>query len=110
MQSDETVKIAALPKGFVWGAVKAGIKASGNLDLAAAVAAKGRECGGDVYEEPGGGGAGDGGAEASDGYRRARGGGAGECGECELRDRAAGDRCLCADVRGGGGELWLHLR
>src|SRR5207248_7120331 len=41
MQRDETVKITALPKGFVWGAVKAGIKASGNLDLAAAVAAKG---------------------------------------------------------------------
>jgi glutamate N-acetyltransferase/amino-acid N-acetyltransferase len=41
MQSDETVKIGALPKGFAWGAVKAGIKASGNLDLAAAVAVKG---------------------------------------------------------------------
>jgi glutamate N-acetyltransferase/amino-acid N-acetyltransferase len=41
MQSDETLKITALPKGFSWGAVKAGIKASGNLDLAAAVAAKG---------------------------------------------------------------------
>jgi glutamate N-acetyltransferase/amino-acid N-acetyltransferase len=44
MQSDETVKgtikIEALPQGFVWGAVKAGIKASGNLDLAAAVVAK----------------------------------------------------------------------
>jgi glutamate N-acetyltransferase/amino-acid N-acetyltransferase len=44
MQSDETVKgtikIEALPRGFVWGAVKAGIKASGKLDLAAAVAAK----------------------------------------------------------------------
>jgi glutamate N-acetyltransferase/amino-acid N-acetyltransferase len=35
------VKIGALPKGFAWGAVKAGIKASGNLDLAAAVAVKG---------------------------------------------------------------------
>jgi glutamate N-acetyltransferase / amino-acid N-acetyltransferase len=34
-------KIEALPKGFVWGAVKAGIKASGKLDLAAAVAIKG---------------------------------------------------------------------
>jgi glutamate N-acetyltransferase / amino-acid N-acetyltransferase len=29
---------AALPLGFQWGAVKAGIKASGNLDLAAAIA------------------------------------------------------------------------
>ena len=31
----------ALPLGFVWGAVRAGIKASGNLDVALAVAAKG---------------------------------------------------------------------
>ena len=41
MERDETVKIVGLPKGFVWGAVRAGIKASGKLDLAAAVAAKG---------------------------------------------------------------------
>jgi glutamate N-acetyltransferase/amino-acid N-acetyltransferase len=41
MQSDETLKIEELPKGFVWGAVKAGIKASGKPDLAAAVAGKG---------------------------------------------------------------------
>ena len=40
MQSDVT-KIEGLPKGFVWGAVKAGIKASGKADLAAAVATKG---------------------------------------------------------------------
>jgi glutamate N-acetyltransferase/amino-acid N-acetyltransferase len=39
MQSDQ--KIEGLPKGFVWGAVRAGIKASGNLDLAAAVTVKG---------------------------------------------------------------------
>ena len=32
---------AGLPAGFVWGAVRAGIKASGNLDLAAAVAPAG---------------------------------------------------------------------
>jgi glutamate N-acetyltransferase/amino-acid N-acetyltransferase len=31
----------ALPAGFVWGAVKAGIKTSGNLDLAVAFAPKG---------------------------------------------------------------------
>src|ERR1700712_1178306 len=31
----------ALPLGFQWGAVKAGIKASGNLDVAVAVAPKG---------------------------------------------------------------------
>jgi glutamate N-acetyltransferase/amino-acid N-acetyltransferase len=41
MQSEDLMKAGTLPKGFVWGAVKAGIKASGNLDLAAAVAAKG---------------------------------------------------------------------
>lgn len=33
----------ALPRGFQWGAVKAGIKASGNLDLAAAVAPGGAQ-------------------------------------------------------------------
>jgi glutamate N-acetyltransferase / amino-acid N-acetyltransferase len=41
MQSDETVKVDGLPRGFMWAAVKAGIKASGKLDLAAAVAVKG---------------------------------------------------------------------
>ncbi len=41
MSNDEKARIEALPRGFVWGAVKAGIKASGKLDLAAAVAAKG---------------------------------------------------------------------
>ena len=40
MQSDEMTKIGALPRGFVWGAVKAGIKVSGKMDLAAAVAGK----------------------------------------------------------------------
>src|SRR6202020_2096228 len=33
--------ITTLPQGFVWGAVKAGIKASGKMDLAAAVPVKG---------------------------------------------------------------------
>ncbi len=32
---------AKLPRGFAWGAVKAGIKASGNLDVAVAVAPRG---------------------------------------------------------------------
>jgi glutamate N-acetyltransferase/amino-acid N-acetyltransferase len=41
MQSERTTRLEALPRGFVWGAVKAGIKASGNADLAAAVMAKG---------------------------------------------------------------------
>jgi glutamate N-acetyltransferase/amino-acid N-acetyltransferase len=36
-----TTHTAALPLGFQWGAVKAGIKASGNLDLAVAIAPQG---------------------------------------------------------------------
>ena len=41
MQSEQEIEPYALPQGFAWGAVKAGIKASGNLDLAIAIAAKG---------------------------------------------------------------------
>jgi glutamate N-acetyltransferase / amino-acid N-acetyltransferase len=41
MQSEQIVKSEGLPKGFTWGAVKAGIKVSGKMDLAAAVATKG---------------------------------------------------------------------
>jgi glutamate N-acetyltransferase / amino-acid N-acetyltransferase len=41
MQNEETLRREGLPQGFAWGAVKAGIKASGKLDLAAAVAVKG---------------------------------------------------------------------
>ena len=41
MDPNAEVKQLSLPRGFVWGAVKSGIKASGNLDLAAAVAEKG---------------------------------------------------------------------
>lgn len=41
MQSEPAARTYALPKGFTWGAVKAGIKASGRLDLAMAFAAKG---------------------------------------------------------------------
>jgi glutamate N-acetyltransferase / amino-acid N-acetyltransferase len=41
MESELMVGLEEMPRGFRWGAVKAGIKASGNLDLAAAVAAKG---------------------------------------------------------------------
>jgi glutamate N-acetyltransferase/amino-acid N-acetyltransferase len=43
MDSEQSVNFRTLPRGFVWGAVKAGIKASGNLDLAAAVAVKGAD-------------------------------------------------------------------
>jgi glutamate N-acetyltransferase/amino-acid N-acetyltransferase len=39
MNSEQDVNSPALPQGFEWGAVKAGIKASGNLDVAVAVAA-----------------------------------------------------------------------
>jgi glutamate N-acetyltransferase / amino-acid N-acetyltransferase len=38
--NEQDANLQAMPKGFEWGAVKAGIKASGNLDLAVAVAAK----------------------------------------------------------------------
>jgi glutamate N-acetyltransferase/amino-acid N-acetyltransferase len=37
MMDDAASPPASLPRGFAWGAVRAGIKASGNLDLAAAV-------------------------------------------------------------------------
>jgi glutamate N-acetyltransferase/amino-acid N-acetyltransferase len=40
MDSERMERFEALPQGFVWGAVKAGIKASGKMDLAAAVAVK----------------------------------------------------------------------
>ena len=41
MDSGRIERLEALPLGFVWGAVKAGIKASGKMDLAAVVAVKG---------------------------------------------------------------------
>jgi glutamate N-acetyltransferase/amino-acid N-acetyltransferase len=37
MSNDATLSAGALPGGFVWGATRAGIKASGNPDLAAVV-------------------------------------------------------------------------
>lgn len=40
MDIERDVELRTLPKGFEWGAVKAGIKASGKLDLAVAVAPK----------------------------------------------------------------------
>ncbi|MDE1175545.1 MAG: bifunctional glutamate N-acetyltransferase/amino-acid acetyltransferase ArgJ [Edaphobacter sp.] len=43
MEGTSTWSTGALPKGFQWGAVKAGIKVSGNLDLAAAVAPAGAQ-------------------------------------------------------------------
>jgi glutamate N-acetyltransferase/amino-acid N-acetyltransferase len=39
----------ALPGGFVWGAVRAGIKASGNLDVAAAIATEGCAAGAAMF-------------------------------------------------------------
>jgi glutamate N-acetyltransferase / amino-acid N-acetyltransferase len=41
MKTEPPMKSEGLPQGFSWGAVKAGIKASGKTDLAAAVATKG---------------------------------------------------------------------
>jgi len=40
MNSEQKVSPGVMPSGFQWGAVKAGIKASGNLDVAVAVATK----------------------------------------------------------------------
>jgi glutamate N-acetyltransferase/amino-acid N-acetyltransferase len=37
MNDEATLTAAKLPSGFAWGAVRAGIKASGNLDVAAAI-------------------------------------------------------------------------
>ena len=41
MANEVLNQTGVMPKGFVWGAVKAGIKASGNLDVALAVAPNG---------------------------------------------------------------------
>ena len=41
MSNDVTLSAGALPAGFVWGATRAGIKASGNPDVAIAVATSG---------------------------------------------------------------------
>ncbi len=41
MNEERVLPPAPMPLGFLWGAAKAGIKASGNLDVAAAVAPKG---------------------------------------------------------------------
>jgi glutamate N-acetyltransferase / amino-acid N-acetyltransferase len=38
MNNEQNVSLQAMPQGFRWGAVKAGIKASGKLDVAVAVA------------------------------------------------------------------------
>src|SRR3984957_15567006 len=43
MENELVLKTQGLPQGFVWGAVKAGIKVSGNADVAVAVAAKGAD-------------------------------------------------------------------
>ena len=40
MKNEQKTLPQAMPRGFQWGAVRAGIKASGNLDVAVAVAAK----------------------------------------------------------------------
>ena len=34
MENEQVLKAQGLPQGFVWGAVKAGIKVSGKADLA----------------------------------------------------------------------------
>jgi glutamate N-acetyltransferase/amino-acid N-acetyltransferase len=49
MTDDVGLTAWALPRGFVWGAVRAGIKASGNLDLAAVVTGAGVGVGAVMY-------------------------------------------------------------
>jgi glutamate N-acetyltransferase/amino-acid N-acetyltransferase len=41
MENEQVLKAQGLPQGFMWGAVKAGIKVSGKPDLAVAVSTKG---------------------------------------------------------------------
>ncbi len=38
MSNEQELNVQSLPLGFQWGAVKAGIKASGKLDVAVAIA------------------------------------------------------------------------
>ncbi len=91
MQSERMVRVEALPQGFAWGAVAAGIKVSGKPDLAAAVVAK-RGWGAAVYTRNQ--------VVAAPvtvgrkhllGDGRARERGAGECGQCKLRHGAGWD-------------------
>jgi len=49
MSNEATMTAGSVPGGFVWGAVRAGIKASGNLDLAAAVTTGGVAVGAAMY-------------------------------------------------------------
>ena len=41
MDNSGVRQVGSLPRGFAWGAVKGGIKASGKLDVALAVAPRG---------------------------------------------------------------------
>ena len=49
MKNDAGLTAATMPGGFVWGAVRAGIKASGNPDVAIAVAPGGGAIGAAMY-------------------------------------------------------------
>ena len=49
MSNEQSVAAAEMPGGFMWGAVRAGIKASGNPDLAVAVATGGVAVGAAMY-------------------------------------------------------------
>ena len=99
----------ALPQGFLWGAVKAGIKASGNLDLAVAVAPKGANAAAmytknRVVAAP---------VIVGRRHLAATGGrvnaGAGECRQCQLRDGRGGRRGLRGELPGCGGGVRMHL-
>ena len=49
MSNEATVTAGPVPGGFVWGAVRSGIKASGNPDLAVAVTTSGVAVGAAMY-------------------------------------------------------------
>ena len=110
MTSELKTSEQALPQGFQWGAVKAGIKASGNLDVAVAVADKAASAAAmftknQVVAAP-----------VTVGRRhlhldrRPREDSAGQCRQRKLRYRTTGNRRLPEDLRSRSRDVSLHLR
>ena len=100
---------AGLPAGFVWGAVRAGIKASGNLDLAAAVAPAGATAAAmftrnQVVAAP---------LKVGRRHLEATGGrvlcGIGQCRQRQLRHGRGWRTRLRPNLQGGGRSVRLHL-
>ena len=108
--TDDGLTADRLPGGFLWGAVRAGIKASGNPDVAAAVA-QGGAVGAAMYTSnrvvaaP---------VTVGRRHLLATGGRVGavlvNSGNANCATGLPGTGWLCCDLRGCGGELWLHLR